>query len=212
VDEISHVSDGTMAGRIGGKVGTAIKLRRTALGMTMAELARLAGVSGPYISLLERGRSSISLETLYRVAEALGTGPNLLLPEGRARAGARKADRPRSHPVTPADLGVLSALPGEAQLRAMKYCLDYEPSDTGTLEWQEHHGESFVYMLHGRLLLEYDDGRRLEVGPGESVHSAAGSSHRCAVISRGRVEILVVNTDPAAADQDVHVHPNSSST
>ncbi|RIJ78067.1 XRE family transcriptional regulator [Nakamurella silvestris] len=214
MDEVGHLTESNIAGRIGGKVGSAIRLRRMALGMTMAELARLAGVSGPYISLLERGRSSISLETLYRVADALDTRPNFLLPESsKGRAATRRivgepGGRSAGRSVVPAitDDGT--------RLRTSKYCFDHEPDDPDVLEWHEHHGESFVYVLAGRLLLQYADGRTVDVGPGESVHSPAGSSHRCAVASLGRVELLVVRADRSdgEVDADIHAHPSSSST
>ena len=58
-------------------IGTAIRERRKALGLTLAELAERAkgedgeGVSLGYLSQIELGKNSASIETLYRIALGL---------------------------------------------------------------------------------------------------------------------------------------------
>lgn len=52
-------------------LGQVIRDRRKALGLTLAELARRTGVSLGYLSQIELGKNSASIETLYRVALGL---------------------------------------------------------------------------------------------------------------------------------------------
>lgn len=52
-------------------VGTRIRERRRALGLTQAELARRVGISPSYMNLIERNRRSIAGPLLRRTAEAL---------------------------------------------------------------------------------------------------------------------------------------------
>ena len=57
-------SDGT-------SLGERIRARRTALGLTLAQVADAAQLSIPYVSNLERGRGNPTLGALHSVAKAL---------------------------------------------------------------------------------------------------------------------------------------------
>ncbi len=52
-------------------LGNAIRERRKALGLTLAEMAKRTGVSLGYLSQIELGRNSASIETLYRISLGL---------------------------------------------------------------------------------------------------------------------------------------------
>jgi len=52
-------------------LGAAIRERRKALGLTLAEMARRSNVSLGYLSQIELGKNSASIETLYRIAIGL---------------------------------------------------------------------------------------------------------------------------------------------
>ena len=56
---------------LGAVLGTRIRERRRALGITQAELARRAGISASYMNLIERNRRGIAGALLRRVAGAL---------------------------------------------------------------------------------------------------------------------------------------------
>jgi CheY-like chemotaxis protein/DNA-binding XRE family transcriptional regulator len=53
-------------------LGTVIRERRKGLGLTLAQMARRTGVSLGYLSQIELGKNSASIETLYRIALGLG--------------------------------------------------------------------------------------------------------------------------------------------
>jgi CheY-like chemotaxis protein len=53
-------------------LGTAIRERRKALGLTLAQMAQRTGVSLGYLSQIELGKNSASIETLYRISLGLG--------------------------------------------------------------------------------------------------------------------------------------------
>jgi len=53
-------------------LGNAIRERRKALGLTLAQMARRTGVSLGYLSQIELGKNSASIETLYRISLGLG--------------------------------------------------------------------------------------------------------------------------------------------
>jgi CheY-like chemotaxis protein len=53
-------------------LGGAIRERRKALGLTLAQMAQRTGVSLGYLSQIELGKNSASIETLYRISLGLG--------------------------------------------------------------------------------------------------------------------------------------------
>lgn len=53
-------------------LGAVIRERRKDLGLTLAQMAQRTGVSLGYISQIELGKNSASIETLYRISLGLG--------------------------------------------------------------------------------------------------------------------------------------------
>jgi DNA-binding response OmpR family regulator len=53
------------------QLGAAIRERRKALGLTLADMAKRTNVSLGYLSQIELGKNSASIETLYRIALGL---------------------------------------------------------------------------------------------------------------------------------------------
>jgi CheY-like chemotaxis protein len=53
-------------------LGGAIRERRKGLGLTLAQMAQRTGVSLGYLSQIELGKNSASIETLYRISLGLG--------------------------------------------------------------------------------------------------------------------------------------------
>jgi DNA-binding XRE family transcriptional regulator len=56
----------------GSEIGQRIREARAAIGMTQLELATATGIRRPNVARLERGRNTPTIETLQRVADALG--------------------------------------------------------------------------------------------------------------------------------------------
>ena len=89
--------------RIRSGVGQAIHSARTQARLSMRELAEQSGVSQPFISAVERGLSTPSISTLYRLAEVLDTEPAALLPVHRDDevSKAEQDQRARLHLPSP---------------------------------------------------------------------------------------------------------------
>jgi transcriptional regulator with XRE-family HTH domain len=54
------------------QVGQKIKKLRAVKGITQEKLAETAGISVDFLSLIERGRNAPSLESIEKIAKALG--------------------------------------------------------------------------------------------------------------------------------------------
>ncbi len=62
------------------KFGLQVKRLRLARGMSQEDLAHASNLHRTHISLIERARRSVQLETLEKLAIALGVQPRELLP------------------------------------------------------------------------------------------------------------------------------------
>jgi len=67
---------------VSGGIGEKLRSRREQSGLTQGQLAQMAEISRPYLSLIERGEATnVSFNILSRLALALGTNPSALTGE-----------------------------------------------------------------------------------------------------------------------------------
>jgi transcriptional regulator with XRE-family HTH domain len=70
---------------------------RAARSMSQADLSEASGVGRPFISMIECGRFSITLETLGALAQGLGTSPVVLLRDPATKSGSQARHATASH-------------------------------------------------------------------------------------------------------------------
>jgi transcriptional regulator with XRE-family HTH domain len=161
-------------------IGATIRGLRRKQGLSLRDLAQLTGFSIGFLSLVERGQSSISLTSLHTVGKALGVEMSAFFPA------------PREKPEPPA-LPHVTRLSGDGRLStdsAHTYKLLGARGFNSTLEpvhvtiapcddsrdAYAHEGEEFVYVLSGRLVLIVD-GVEYRLGAGESIHYQSTIPH-----------------------------------
>ena len=66
-------------------IGSVLRSKRDELGISQEKLAELAVVDRSYVSVLERGLKSPTVETLERICIALGTLPERVIEEARKK-------------------------------------------------------------------------------------------------------------------------------
>lgn len=69
------------------RLGERVLSARRHMGISQQQLAERVGLTRTSITNLERGRQKIQIHTLYAIAEALGVGPETLLPASPAASG-----------------------------------------------------------------------------------------------------------------------------
>ena len=67
------------------KIGSVLRAKREKLAVSQEEVAERAGVDRTYVSILERGLKSPTVETLEKICIALGTLPERVIEEARRR-------------------------------------------------------------------------------------------------------------------------------
>lgn len=66
-------------------IGSVLRSKREDLRISQEKVAERAGVDRTYISILERGLKSPTVETLEKICAALGTLPERVIDEARKR-------------------------------------------------------------------------------------------------------------------------------
>lgn len=66
-------------------IGTVLRAKREKFAISQEEVAERAGVDRTYVSILERGLKSPTVETLEKICAALGTLPERVIEEARRK-------------------------------------------------------------------------------------------------------------------------------
>ena len=166
------------------RLGRAIRGLRRDRGLTLVQVAEASGLSQPFLSQLELGRTRPSMRSLFRIAEALGTTQQALLAlaEGSVPYDAAGDGGARLLLHAPgADVTEFAGVSGAFSefFRHDRHELLYVVRGTLELELREH-GVSTVSVLRARESAGYAgsvDHRFRQVGPEECVvlviHSGA---------------------------------------
>ncbi|MGD3108458.1 helix-turn-helix domain-containing protein [Streptomyces sp. YGL11-2] len=155
------------------RVGAAVRGRRRARELTLADLARATGLSAPFLSQVENDRARPSMRSLQLIADALETTAVRLL---AAADGPRTVDVVRADSAAVPEDGaggrVRPLVRGRQQLHALEF--------TGRHDWQRefrHPHDELMYVVEGAVEAEAD-GVRYELGPGDTLYCSGGITHR----------------------------------
>ncbi len=158
-------------------VGERLRELREARGISMRSLATRSGLSANALSMIERGKASPSVSTLYKLAEALGVPiTDFFAPQAQKQNVILiKADERTRVPFTH---GIWEGLGGEKFMgRVEPFILTLETGASSGPHAMVHTGHEFVFCLRGQL--EYLVERDLyELEPGDSLLFAAQLEHR----------------------------------
>jgi transcriptional regulator with XRE-family HTH domain len=162
------------------EIGSTIRALRQERGLSLRDLSRLTGFSISFLSLVERGRSSLALTSLQKVATALGTSVASFFPDvGRAREAAVPHVVRALGGASQLSTGsqrTYKLLSGRSFTRVLEpMVVTVEPSET-IEEPYAHEGEEFAYVLSGELLFVID-GVHHTLGPGDSIHFQSSIPH-----------------------------------
>ena len=132
-------------------VGESLRRLRAESGMSMRALAKSSGLSANALSMIERGRTSPSVSTLYKLAEALGVPVTAFFgtPEERQQViFLRALDRAR----VPIVGGTWEGLGGEKfSGRVEPFVLSLEAGGGSGPAPMVHTGHEFVFCLSGSI-------------------------------------------------------------
>lgn len=175
---------------IGIRLGAVIRRLRREQGLTLVQLAERSSLSNPFLSQLERGLTRASMESLHRIARALGsTAPGLLAAAGEDTSAPRVSlTRSGEGQVHRHALGVTRPL--VSGTRGM-YPVEFTVTSARYEEYYEHETAEMIYLISGQLEVDLDgDGTHL-LGVGDVLYFSGGVRHRWRA-SRGRTARALV--------------------
>jgi transcriptional regulator with XRE-family HTH domain len=158
------------------ELGQRLRALRNGRSLALGEVATATGISKSFLSLVEGGRSDISIGRLLRLAEYFGVGLVDLLPQTDIngptvirRGDRRVVNSRREHVATH-----LLAADFAGQLTSMLAVFDV---GGGTKDFRQHHGLEFVLVLAGQATIEFADGTKTVLDEGDSACFDPSRSH-----------------------------------
>ncbi|QRY40499.1 helix-turn-helix domain-containing protein [Microbacterium hominis] len=179
-------------------LGARIRALRQRRGMTLTQVAVQAELSHSFLSQVERGLERMSMTSLFRVAQALGTTQQALLTDDADAAVRTQGEFHvfRASEATPLDAG---GSPLRVLARDHPRFVPMVMSGTFSEDlWWVHDEEEFVYVLEGRLVVVLEDQEfALEVG--DAVYYHGGIRHRWRTEPGESTRVLTVKEGSAGA-------------
>ena len=172
-------------------IGARLRQLRIRRGLSLAPVAKAAGISVGFLSAIERSQMSASIGTLRRLARFYKT--NILDFFDPAESG-RRLVRPNERKVLEAGPGVRMELLAWGNTVMEPHLFRIAPK-AGSGESYTHEGEEFLMVLRGELHLALDS-REFRLKSGDSFYFESATPHRWKNPGRSETWVLWVNTPP----------------
>lgn len=175
------------------RIGEQIKKVRKQKKMTLKQLAEKTGLSISFLSQIERSKSSMTLESLNKVSDALNISPSQFFAnDDQIDTPIKgKEKRERSTPPEAESFFHYQSLVGsmtnplfEPRLVTLK------PTDERVSPFR-HVGQEFIYVIEGTLTLFYKDAY-YELHTGDSFHFESSEAHNWINYSKEIVKLIQV--------------------
>lgn len=177
-------------------IGAKIRELRGARGLTLKQLSEQSGLSVGFLSQLERGMSSIAIDSLTRITGILGVTLSDFFENPPAVAGDPVVHGFEVMPdyigpqilqfIHSRDVGAFELLPRVFVL------LPHSGQEEAPLEMYGHAGEEFIYILEG-VVTVYCGGARHTLYPGDSIQLHSGEPHNWSNDTGKIARLLTVN-------------------
>lgn len=160
-------------------IGAVIRSIRKERGLSLRDVAQRTGFSVSFLSLVERGKSSLALTSVYKLARALGVDVATFfaaVPEPDPMPHVTRAASRGAELVIEGSDHTYRLLSGRGAEREMEPLLvTLDPSDP-VPEPVSHEGDEFVYVLSGTIRFMIGE-REYELFAGDSVYFRASIEH-----------------------------------
>jgi len=186
-------------------VATSLRELREARGISMRTLATKSGLSANALSMIERGKTSPSVSTLYKLADALGVSITAFFgtESEKKQVVFLKSDERKRMSFT---RGVFEGL-GGAQFsgRVEPFMLTLESGASSGLHGIVHTGHEFVFCLRSKL--EYQVDKKIyQLEAGDSLLFASRLQHKWKNPSNTVTTALIIISGFEEGDQPHVMH------
>ncbi|PIC99617.1 helix-turn-helix domain-containing protein [Sporosarcina sp. P29] len=164
-------------------IGSILKSLRKERKLTLKELAGLTGVSISFLSQVERGKSSVTLESLKKVADALNVNPTVFFSGNEEEQTLE--DRHQQFYYKDLSNGIYDA-------SYLPILVTLQPGQNDGNAFT-HSGHEFLFVVEGVLTVSID-GKKTEVTEQQSIMFDAKKTHYWYNLTTQPIKFLVVSS------------------
>ncbi len=177
------------------EIGSKINRLRLDKKLTLKELSQLTNLSVGFLSQLERGLTTVAIDSLDNISKALGVDINYFFTFAKEQSRFIQKSYEREIVFMDKDNFIQFHLSNSLGDKNMfpRLVEVYPKRDNETVLTYTHEGEEFIYILEG-ILTYYYDGEKTELYPGDSVHIRSTLSHNWENNTNKIVKLLMVST------------------
>jgi DNA-binding transcriptional MerR regulator/mannose-6-phosphate isomerase-like protein (cupin superfamily) len=173
-------------------VGRHLRQFRLGTGLNITEVAKRSGLSASFISLVERGMSGVSVDSLEMICGALGADVRQFA-GGGGRAPRRLVRAKERRALPTADEGIVNELLAEGDNLLDCQFFTVAPGRGSSGEYA-HEGEEFIFLISGSFEIVIDQVERYTLKAGDSLYFKSTSPHKWKNIGKTAATGIWVNT------------------
>ena len=184
-------------------LGAKIRKLRHRRSLTLQDVSELSGLSKSLLSQIENETSAPPIQTLIRIAKALGvkisyffreksSEQRISLVRRNSRQDAEKLPHNRPERVGYRYISLAHPIINQ---HMEPFWVQFEPSNKRGSTIYQHPGEEFVYVQEGRLQFEIAD-QTIVIEPGDSLYFKSSMPHMVRNIDKKTASALAVLYTP----------------
>jgi transcriptional regulator with XRE-family HTH domain len=178
------------------QLGKRLRQLRRAAGRSLTEVGDHCGLSASFLSLVENGKSDITIGRLTRLVDVYGVSITDVLQTPPSADGHIIRKDERHHLHSPSEGIDVYLLVRDTRGRMMPQVLEIRPG-ASLAEPGEHQGEEWLYILSGELVLEVDGLPVRVLAQDDSAYYSSEQRHSFRNPSNERAaRVICVNSPP----------------
>lgn len=176
------------------QIGSKINKLRVEKKLTLKELSQLTNLSVGFLSQLERGLTTVAIDSLENISKALGVDINFFFTVVKDHNEVIQKSYDRKVIFMDEDNFIQFHLSNNLKDKKMlpRLIEVYPKKDSEPVFTYTHEGEEFIHILEGILTYHYN-GQRYELYPGDSAHINSSISHNWENNTNKTVKLLMVS-------------------
>jgi len=183
------------------KIGEKLSLTRESMGLTLQQLADIAGVVPSTIQKIESGTMIPSIAVMMKVARGLNKKIGFFLDEEEVSTEVSLLRKKERFSIGDEDRISIQRLTTELINPEMDgFILLLPPGTDSGKESLHHHGEELVYCARGKATFTIDE-EHYTLGPGDSLHFKSKLPHFYRNSGRFIAELFIICSIPAVSER-----------
>jgi len=144
--------------------------------MTLKELSDETGLSVSFLSQVERGETSLAITSLKKIADVFGKSMKYFFEEENDIDYATYKEDQKTFRVGSSKSNFISLSNHFMERKMDTFILTLDPGHKD-MEFVQHPGEEFYYVMEGKLIIYIND-KTYHLYPGDAIHFPSTLKHK----------------------------------